>query len=321
MKIYAVTIDRGVLASRDTLDWQNVYIDEHRLKQMALGYLQDITDGVKSMSGFKENLEYHASEFEWHLDRAMECVNIYYPLSAEVPDSETSIFNCKFKAVKLYQSEKIYYRKYIIEHCVDSGVGVILDEDYNYNYEEVISLREQAIEKIKKEILENKNNPFISYLGESLVGYISMYGGSAIINGVMVTGKSLQKCLEYMEDTAKAQKTSNTAMLTPAQSFQAIVRYYTDAPACDVIEETEEFGEDGESLSPEDASLTETFTRNAWYCDIVQDVYYEFSKGDIKPKEVLTKRWKTATKKDYLAYIDTLEIDDLDDIDLDDLDM
>jgi len=131
--MYAITVEHDVPEQREKIDWQRVSVDEFDIKQMALKYLKDITSGCNNMKEFKSNLTYHASDFEWHLNKCMEDQELHYTFSADYASSVTYLEADKFRAYKLYHEIGGYSKKYLTEYCTDFGSSTIIEEDYNFN--------------------------------------------------------------------------------------------------------------------------------------------------------------------------------------------
>lgn len=85
---------------------------------------------------------------------------------------------------------------------------------------------DKAIEKLKKEMEQHKNNGYVQYVGQSLIEYIKKDpAAAAIINAA--TDKSIIKSLDAMEAEArKMPRTGNVVMLTPDEGMKVVLKYF-----------------------------------------------------------------------------------------------
>jgi len=87
----------------------------------------------------------------------------------------------------------------------------------------------QAINKLRQEIEENRDNLYINYVGNYLVDYITR--NNQYSEKFMNEEKTIKGSLEYMKTKAKAQAKNGMAMLTPEEGFEVILDYYEIKPA------------------------------------------------------------------------------------------
>lgn len=87
---------------------------------------------------------------------------------------------------------------------------------------------EQAIAKLKSEIEANKNNSYISVVGDFLVQHIQAYPEEA--GKVLAEGKTIGKSLDAMRQEAEKKKNGNVAVLTDAEGFAVVLKYFDMAP-------------------------------------------------------------------------------------------
>jgi len=164
-------------------------------------------------------------------------------------------------------------------------------------------MKQEAIEKLKKEIADNPNNPYVSYIGTTLIGHLDISEDFA--EHVLKENKSVKGSLTAMEEAARKVKTGSMAMLTPDQGFTIIFNYYMDNDAD--LAEPEETADVKEEIATDESneetttSEVETFSRNAWLEDPETGKILAFKIGDEKPVNI--KNLKRSTKKEYEAYI------------------
>jgi len=187
-------------------------------------------------------------------------------------------------------------------------------------------VKKEAKEKIKQEIEANKDNRYINYIGTYLLGYLEKHEDFA---EHVLKNKTISESIDAMRAEAKKHQDQGVALISDVEGFQIVVDYFSDddLSQTDVKESVEETT-DRETEGVSDPSEPELFTRNAWYADAENNVFYAYKKGDEKPREVVNRTYKTATKKQYEEWLeaqadldDDLGLDDPsdDDFDLDDL--
>lgn len=82
---------------------------------------------------------------------------------------------------------------------------------------------QQAIEKLRGE-MSKKNNPYINLIGEYLISQIDTNPEMAEL--IMTEGKTIAGSLEAMKSEAKKKQSNGMAMLTDAEGFAIVQKYF-----------------------------------------------------------------------------------------------
>lgn len=90
-------------------------------------------------------------------------------------------------------------------------------------FEEVIMLN-SAIKKIQDEIDQEKNNPYVQYVGKHMIQYLNKNEGYA--QNILDESKSIKGSLIQMEAEAKKIKQGNMAMFTPDDGIKIVLGYF-----------------------------------------------------------------------------------------------
>jgi hypothetical protein len=93
----------------------------------------------------------------------------------------------------------------------------------------------KAIEKLNQEINSNKDNTYVKYVGDYLIGYIDNNPRHA--ENIIKEGKTIVGSLEHMRNKAKKKQKNNMAMLTPEEGFKIVLEYFeiNETPALKVV--------------------------------------------------------------------------------------
>lgn len=83
---------------------------------------------------------------------------------------------------------------------------------------------DKAIEKIKKEMDQNKGNSYIQVVGEFLLQQLDANPG--IAENISADDKTIAKSLDAMRKVAAGEKTGNYAVLTPQEGFEIVLKYF-----------------------------------------------------------------------------------------------
>lgn len=83
---------------------------------------------------------------------------------------------------------------------------------------------EQALAKIHEEMDKNKDNEYIQCIGAYLADYLRSNPGAAA--NIMAEGKTIAGSLDAMRKVAEGKKKENMAVLTPAEGYKAVFKYY-----------------------------------------------------------------------------------------------
>ncbi|MFF2449345.1 hypothetical protein ACFVSW_20085 [Neobacillus sp. NPDC058068] len=82
---------------------------------------------------------------------------------------------------------------------------------------------QKAIEKIKAEMDKEKNS-YVQVVGEFMLGQIEKYPDAA--DQILAKDKTIMKSLEEMRKVASKKKVGNMAVLTPAEGFEVVLKYF-----------------------------------------------------------------------------------------------
>lgn len=82
----------------------------------------------------------------------------------------------------------------------------------------------EAIKKLKTEIVNSKNDPYIQVVGEFLISQIKNDPSNA--EKIMQEGKTIEKSFEEMRKVAVKRKVGNRAVLTDQEGFSIVLKYF-----------------------------------------------------------------------------------------------
>lgn len=85
-------------------------------------------------------------------------------------------------------------------------------------------MQAEAIAKVRDEIDSNKNNPYVQVVGGFLLNHLNEHPEDA--EAIMVEGKTVLKSLEAMRKEAEKKKVGNCAVLTDAEGFDIVLKYF-----------------------------------------------------------------------------------------------
>ncbi|MHB1167053.1 MAG: hypothetical protein ACYC4E_00155 [Carboxydocellales bacterium] len=83
---------------------------------------------------------------------------------------------------------------------------------------------ENAITKLKTEIEQSKNNPYIQIVGGFLLQHLDANPQDA--EKIMAADKTISKSLDAMKKEAQKKKVGNCAVLTDQEGFSAVLKYF-----------------------------------------------------------------------------------------------
>lgn len=81
-----------------------------------------------------------------------------------------------------------------------------------------------AKEKINSEMSSNNNNPYIQVVGNFLLQHLESDPGAA--EKILAKDKNITKSLEAMRKAAEKKKVGNMAVLTDAEGFAVVLKYF-----------------------------------------------------------------------------------------------
>ncbi len=85
-------------------------------------------------------------------------------------------------------------------------------------------MESKAKEKINSEMSSNTNNPYIQVVGNFLMQHLESDPGAA--EKILVKDKTIAKSLEAMRKAAEKKKVGNMAVLTDAEGFAVVLKYF-----------------------------------------------------------------------------------------------
>jgi hypothetical protein len=80
-----------------------------------------------------------------------------------------------------------------------------------------------AISKLKSEIEQNKNKPYIKLIGEFLLQHLDKNPEAA---EKILADKTISKSFDEMRKVAEKKKVGNCAVLTDQEGFAVVLKYY-----------------------------------------------------------------------------------------------
>lgn len=88
----------------------------------------------------------------------------------------------------------------------------------------------KAIEKIKSELDQNKDNPYVQVVGEFLLQHLKENPKAA--EKILNKDKTIAKSYEAMEKIAQKKQKNRRAVLAPQEGFEIVLKYFdiTAAP-------------------------------------------------------------------------------------------
>lgn len=89
---------------------------------------------------------------------------------------------------------------------------------------EEFSLLTKAIEKLQSEMTKNTTNSYIQVVGGFLLQHLSENPQDA--DKILVIDKTIGKSLDEMQKAAGKKKVGNTAMFTPQEGFEIVMKYF-----------------------------------------------------------------------------------------------
>jgi len=81
-----------------------------------------------------------------------------------------------------------------------------------------------AIDKIRAEMTANANNPYVQVVGTFLLQRLEANPQSAA--GILDADKTIAKSLDAMRKEAEKKKVGNCAVLTDAEGFAVVLKYF-----------------------------------------------------------------------------------------------
>lgn len=83
---------------------------------------------------------------------------------------------------------------------------------------------QEAITKIQAEMAANDKNPYIRVIGEFLIGHLGNNPEAA--EKILADDKTVAKSLDAMKAEAKKKQHNGVAMLTDAEGFAIVLKYF-----------------------------------------------------------------------------------------------
>lgn len=85
-------------------------------------------------------------------------------------------------------------------------------------------MQEKALEKIKTEMEQNKDNAYVQVVGNYLIKFLNKNPGTA--EKFLTEGKTIAKSLEAMRKEANKKKENNFAMFTLEEGLEIVLIYF-----------------------------------------------------------------------------------------------
>lgn len=83
---------------------------------------------------------------------------------------------------------------------------------------------EKAIEKIKSEMDQNKNNDYVQCVGEFLIDHVEENPVDA--EKILSQDKTITKSYDEIEKEAKKKQKNNRAVIVPQEGFNIVMKYF-----------------------------------------------------------------------------------------------
>lgn len=83
---------------------------------------------------------------------------------------------------------------------------------------------QEAVSKLKTEIEQSKNNPYVQVVGNFLLDHLERNHQYA--ENIMTTDKTITKSLDEMQKVAAKKKVGNYAVLTDQEGFGIVLKYF-----------------------------------------------------------------------------------------------
>ena len=81
-----------------------------------------------------------------------------------------------------------------------------------------------AINKLRAEMDNNTNNPYIQAIGEFLLQHLETNPGAA--ENIISTDKTILNSLDEMKKAAEKKRVGNCAVLTGQEGFEIVLKYF-----------------------------------------------------------------------------------------------
>jgi hypothetical protein len=92
---------------------------------------------------------------------------------------------------------------------------------------------DKATAKITAEMNQNKNDAYIQVIGEFLARYLAANPGEA--EKILAPDKTIKNSLDAMRKEAEKHKSGNCAVLTDAEGFAVVLKYFGIDSAAAVV--------------------------------------------------------------------------------------
>lgn len=119
-----------------------------------------------------------------------------------------------------------------VQHHVEmikQGQSNIFEATEKLNRDEAKRMKEQALTKLRGEMADSANNSYVQVIGEVLVQHIEANPANA--EKFIDEKKTIAASLQVMTNEAQKKKQGNMAVLTDAEGFAIVLKYFgIDAP-------------------------------------------------------------------------------------------
>ena len=82
----------------------------------------------------------------------------------------------------------------------------------------------QAMEKLRSEITNCHNNPYVQVVGDFLLNHLEKHPQDA--EKLLAADKTIGKSLDAMRKVAETKKVGNCAVLTDEEGFAVVLKYF-----------------------------------------------------------------------------------------------
>jgi len=92
---------------------------------------------------------------------------------------------------------------------------------------------QEAVLKLKNEIEQSKNNPYVQVVGSFLLSHLESNHQDA--EKIMTADKTITKSLDEMQKAAAKKKVGNCAVLTDQEGFAVVLQYFGIGSAVTIL--------------------------------------------------------------------------------------
>lgn len=115
-------------------------------------------------------------------------------------------------------------KQHHVEMIRNGQINIFEVDPHKKQTKEANGMQEQAMQKLRNEMANNKTNAYVQAVGEYLVNYIQSNQASA--ENFIDEKKTILGSLDAMRKAAEKKKQGNFAMLAPQEGFAIVLQYF-----------------------------------------------------------------------------------------------